>query len=136
MLRILVVDDDALMVRALAALLDQDGHSVAAFTDGGDAVKALHAETFDVVVTDLDMPSVDGLEVMRQAEGRNHRACLVVMSGKSPDHEKLAGCGACLIVDKPIDYEQMTREVLACRARGGPAVPRACHCVHVAAARG
>ena len=65
--RFLVVDDDPSAVTGMTQLLTGDGHEVAPFTGGADAVDALSREPFDAIVTDLEMPHVDGHAVVRAA---------------------------------------------------------------------
>jgi len=120
MARFLVVDDDASTVRAMTRLLSDDGHVVAPFTAGADAIAAMKREPFDVVVTDLEMPHVDGHKVVRAAREHLPDACLIVTSTRAKEHEAtLTGAGACLVAGKPFDYDAITKAVGECRARGG-----------------
>ena len=65
--RVLVVDDDADMSSMLARHLESEGMAVTAATGGREALKALAAQEFDVVITDLVMDEVGGLEVLAVA---------------------------------------------------------------------
>ena len=65
--RVLVVDDDADMSSMLARHLESEGMAVTAATGGREALKALAAQEFDVVITDLVMDEVGGLEVLAAA---------------------------------------------------------------------
>src|SRR5574342_352334 len=65
--RVLVVDDQKNMRATTAILLRQAGHQVAEAEDGAAAIQRLGSESFDVVLTDLRMGAVDGLEVLRGA---------------------------------------------------------------------
>jgi DNA-binding NtrC family response regulator len=121
MARFLVVDDDASALKALALLLAEDGHEVSSFTAGSDAVDALARAPFDAVVTDLEMPQVDGHAVVRAARERHPEACVVVMTARVEEAEKaLAEGGACIVVDKPLDYDALARAVAECRLHGSP----------------
>lgn len=126
--RFLVVDDDPSAVTGMTQLLTGDGHEVAPFTGGADAVDALSREPFDAIVTDLEMPHVDGHAVVRAARQHQPHACLVVATARA--EEKLADlveAGACIVADKPFEYGAITREVVECRARGGPEGHGRCH---------
>jgi CheY-like chemotaxis protein len=128
MARILVVDDDPSNVTALGRLLEDDGHEVAAFTAGAGAVEALSTGSFDAVVTDLEMPHVDGHAVVRTARETHPHACVVVVTAKA--HQAwpaLVEAGACIIADKPLEYDEVTRAIADCRARGGPGAHGRCH---------
>ena len=121
MARFLVVDDDAAAVRALGRLLVSDGHHVHACTSGAEAVGELSRASFDVVVTDLEMPDTDGRAVMRIARGCMPRVCLVVATARALDaHEELSEAGACIVADKPLDYDEITRMIAACRGQASP----------------
>ncbi|MGD9671759.1 MAG: response regulator [Hyphomicrobiaceae bacterium] len=61
MSRILLADDDAALRTLVQRALAGDGHEVVAVEDGLDAVSALSSRTFDLVVSDLDMPGLDGM---------------------------------------------------------------------------
>ena len=63
MARFLIVDDNVHLLGALKALLEEDGHQVAAFTDPTKALVALEGSVFDIVVTDLEMPQMRGDEL-------------------------------------------------------------------------
>jgi len=120
MARFLVVDDDHATVSALTQLLSGDGHEVAGFTDSAGAVDALGRESFDAVVTDLEMPRVDGHEVVRVARRRHPRACVVVATAKSDeDHDELHRAGACFVARKPLDYDAVSGAIKECHAHGG-----------------
>ncbi len=128
MTRFLVVDDDHPTVAAMTRLLGDDGHVVSPFTVGAEAVEALSRESFDAVVTDLEMPHVDGHEVVRVACERLPEACVVVATARAVETERtLVEAGACIVTDKPLDYEAVTKAITDCRARGGPGAHRRCH---------
>lgn len=124
----LVVDDDPSTVSGLQRLLTGDGHDVSPFTSGADAVGALSSRHFDAVVTDLEMPHVDGHEVVKATRKHQPHACVVVSSTLRDDKcQDLVDAGACIIADKPFAYEEIMKAVTECRARGGPGAHGRCH---------
>lgn len=126
--RFLVVDDDPAAVKGMSHLLIDDGHTVAPFTGGADAVDALSRESFDAVVTDLEMPHVDGHAVVRAAREHQPHACVVVATGKADESwADLVKAGACIVADKPLEYAAVTKEIAHCRERGGPGHHGRCH---------
>jgi DNA-binding response OmpR family regulator len=126
--RFLVVDDDPTTVSGMTDLLIGDGHTVAPFHGGGEAVDALSRESFDAIVTDLEMPHVDGHAVLRAARAHQRDACLVVATARAEEkHGDLVDAGACIVSDKPFAYAEVVREIGACRARGGPGPHGRCH---------
>jgi two-component system, chemotaxis family, chemotaxis protein CheY len=66
MARILTVDDSPSMLRMLTLTLTTAGHSVANATDGCEALAAARQETFDAVVTDVNMPNMDGITLVQE----------------------------------------------------------------------
>jgi DNA-binding NtrC family response regulator len=128
MARFLVVDDDHPTVSGMARLLTGDGHEVLPLTAGADAVEALSRGSFDAVVTDLEMPHVDGHHVVRATRANHPEACLVVVTARPDVHgPRLIDAGVCIIADKPVDYEALTKSIRECRAGGGPARKGGCH---------
>jgi CheY-like chemotaxis protein len=126
--RFLVVDDDPATVDGMSRLLADDGHTVVPFTGGAEAVKALSRESFDAIVTDLEMPHVDGHAVVRAAREHQPHACLVVATAKAQEKwADLVNAGACIIADKPMEYDAVTKEIASCRAKGGPGHHGRCH---------
>lgn len=65
MSKILVVDDEQSMRDFLAIMLKKEGHEVVTAGNGSDALKAIQAEIFDLVITDVKMPGMDGIEVLK-----------------------------------------------------------------------
>ncbi|ABS28330.1 sigma-54 dependent transcriptional regulator [Anaeromyxobacter sp. Fw109-5] len=78
--KILVVDDQKNMRATTAIVLRQGGHTVEEAEDGAAAVQRIQQETFDVVLTDLRMPSVDGMEVLRAAQRLAPETQVIVMT--------------------------------------------------------
>src|SRR3990170_3710587 len=67
--RILVADDEPNLRRVLGAILQREGHEVVQAADGAEALDRMD-DSIDVIITDLKMPRVDGMEVLRQAGSR------------------------------------------------------------------
>jgi CheY-like chemotaxis protein len=127
MVRFLVVDDNHAIVAGLTRLLIGDGHTVAPFTEGALAIEAISRESFDAIVTDLEMPDVDGHAVVRAARQRQPDACVVVATARANEaHARMVAAGACMVVDKQVEYSEITDAVGQCRARGGRRSGR-CH---------
>ena len=78
--KVLVVDDQRNMRATTALLLRQAGHAVEEAEDGASAVQRVQHETFDVVLTDLRMPSVDGMEVLRSVQQASPETQVIVMT--------------------------------------------------------
>jgi DNA-binding NtrC family response regulator len=79
--RILVVEDDPGLRFTMTDALEGNGFAVAGADNGGDAIRRLLDEAFDVVVTDLRLPDKDGMEVLREARKKIPAPSVVVMTG-------------------------------------------------------
>ena len=94
--RILVVDDSPLTRELLSSLLEAVGYEIVSAQDGADAMDRLGRETVDMVVTDLEMPNVDGLELTRRI--KNHPALrslpVVIVTTRGSDQDRKRGMEA------------------------------------------
>ena len=79
--RILLVEDEVNMARTLAKNLERAGHTVAHVPNGEAALSRLADETFDVVLTDMKMPVLDGMGLLRAMHDRSLIAAVVVLTG-------------------------------------------------------
>jgi len=90
--RVLVVDDEQSLAKVVASYLQRDGHEVTCAFDGPTAVDAARRQPPDVVVLDLGLPGLDGIEVCRQL--RTFSDCYVIMlTARSDEVDKLVGLG-------------------------------------------
>lgn len=106
-MRVLVVDDDWAALEPLLRLLQLDDVQAVGFRGGAEAVDALERERFDAVVTDMEMPFVDGAQVVRAARRTQGDAIpIVVVSGRARPSDVIA-CGANVLLVKPVDYDQL-----------------------------
>ena len=80
MARIFVVDDNDTMRDGMAVTLKKAGHDVLAFKNGVDAVAAFKTKRADLVVTDLKMEAMDGIEVVKQLKGADPQAVALVVT--------------------------------------------------------
>ncbi|HEX9021783.1 MAG TPA: sigma-54 dependent transcriptional regulator [Nitrospirota bacterium] len=78
--KILVVDDEQSMRDFLAIMLKKEGHEVVAAENGRDALKAVQAEIFDLVVTDVKMPGADGIEVLKTVKDVSPETVVIMIT--------------------------------------------------------
>ena len=79
--RILCVDDDSRVLRSLEGMLGQLGHDVTTTNSGADAIARIDAGQFDVLITDLGMPGVDGREVARTVKQISPETRVLLLTG-------------------------------------------------------
>ncbi|MCZ6807758.1 MAG: response regulator, partial [Deltaproteobacteria bacterium] len=79
--RILVVDDDPSFRELLTAFLDDRGYEVESSADGEEALELLRSETADLVLLDLELPGISGLDVLRAIESEKIDTKVITISG-------------------------------------------------------
>src|SRR5258707_12866756 len=81
MARILVVDDNDLVLRTVRTMLERAGHQAATAVNGLDGLRQLRSASFDLVITDILMPELEGLEMMRALRQSSSAIPIIVMTG-------------------------------------------------------
>ena len=96
-MRVLVVEDEPGLNRALVDLLEGAGHSAEAVTDGHAALARGAHGSFDLVLLDLMLPGLDGIEVCRQLKARRPDLYIIMLTARGSEDDKvkeqLAGLG-------------------------------------------
>jgi two-component system, OmpR family, response regulator len=116
-MRILLVEDDMALHRALMTLLVQSGYAVDGVHDGASAEALLAAESFDLVILDLNLPQMDGLDVLRsmrkaQRVGASAAAVMILTArGASEDRVRGLDLGADDYLAKPFDVREFEARV-------------------------
>jgi two-component system NtrC family sensor kinase len=103
--RVLVVDDDPALLSLEVALLEAEGHAVTAAEGGQEALALLRQQDFDVVVSDLDMPDLTGLDLLERVKEIDPDVVLVICTshGRLDVAVKSLTAGAFDFVQKPFD---------------------------------
>ena len=121
-LSILVVDDHEIMRDVVCQILEDCGHEVALASDGGDALDLLGATHFDVLVTDIVMRQMDGIELIREVRRQFPSMRILAMSGGGERFPIVDGlelamqAGAGAMLKKPFRAEEL-RETMALLCR-------------------
>jgi len=120
MSRILVVDDEAAIRKVVRDALEKAGHEVETAVDGEEAAALFEAARFDLVVTDLNMPKMDGLELVRWIRGKS-RVPVLVLTVRQDEREKvhLLDAGADDYVTKPFGVAELVARSKALLRRTG-----------------
>lgn len=103
--RVLVVDDELALGRACARSLEHGGHHVVTATDGIKARELVEGGSFDVLVCDVWMPGMNGLELLRALREHDSGVRVVLLTGAptSEDADAAAAAGAVMYLIKPLD---------------------------------
>ena len=122
MSRVLVVDDEPQIVRALAINLRARGYEVLTAGDGSEALQRAAAHPPDVVVLDLGLPDLDGVDVIAGLRGWTD-VPILVLTGRSDSTDKVDAldAGADDYVTKPFGMEELMARLRAMLRRAGPA---------------
>ena len=112
MARILVADDDPLVISSLVRFLRRLDHEVREVVNGREALEAIEESSFDLVITDINMPEVDGIEVIsRLRESRPGLPVIAMSGGGLVDKRVLLSdadaFGAVSTIEKPFDLAEM-----------------------------
>jgi len=90
-MRLLVVEDDFALSEVLVHSLQQVGYAVDSIDDGTVADALLRDERFDLIVLDLGLPGLDGLDVLRRLRARSSTTPVLILSGRDADDERVQG---------------------------------------------
>ena len=109
MAKILLVDDEASIRMALKEILEYESHTVIESPDAVAGLKALSQETFDLVITDIKMPKVDGLEFLQQIKDQGHEMPVVMITGHGTIDTAVESIkkGAFDFIQKPLDLNRV-----------------------------
>lgn len=109
MKRVLVVDDNEMVRRVLLEFLSRRGYEVGEAAGGVEAINAFHDFQPDLMLLDIKMPDMDGLEVLQKIDARSSRVRVIMLTAVNDDEtgrEALA-LGATDFLIKPINLEQV-----------------------------
>lgn len=122
--RILVVDDEPNILATLAPLLRTRGYDVFTALNGRTAIEAVDREKPDLIVLDLGLPDIDGVEVCRTIRG-TVTAPVIVLSARGAEDDKVRALdvGADDYVTKPFGTEELLARIRAALRRGDAAAP-------------
>ena len=121
--RVLVVDDEPMVREVLARYLEKEGFEVQTAEDGESALAAFEASPPDLVLLDLMLPRIDGLEVFRRMRERRP-APVIMLTAKGDETDRVVGLelGADDYVTKPFSPREVVARVRAVLRRATPAV--------------
>lgn len=117
--RLLVVDDDVRVRTALASLLQTAGHEVEVASSGAEAIARYRECGFDCVVTDMEMPGLNGLAVCRAIKDYDRDAYVILLSGSDADEAAadIEAAGVDRVLIKPVTLNELLQVVSEAEAR-------------------
>jgi two-component system KDP operon response regulator KdpE len=123
---VLLVDDEPQLLRTLVLSLTQRGFDVSTAADATTALRLVADQPPDLIVLDLGLPDLDGLEVVRRIHRAEPMLPIVVLSARSGSDDKIVALdlGAVDYVTKPFDVNELLARLRAAIRRQGPLLPR------------
>lgn len=126
MATILLVDDEPPIRELLRAYLAREGHTIIEASDGHDALKAHETHQLDVIVLDLMIPGIDGIEVCRRVRATSD-VYIIMLTARADEVDRVVGLevGADDYLTKPFSPRELVARVRAClrRPRVSPQTP-------------
>jgi two-component system, OmpR family, phosphate regulon response regulator OmpR len=118
--RILVVDDDERLADMLGTYLRSRGFDVELRADGSSGLRALEASRFDLVVLDVMLPDIDGLEVLRRLRATSNNVPVLMLTARGEDTDRIVGLelGADDYLPKPFNPREVVARLTAILRRG------------------
>lgn len=118
--RVLLVDDDRELCQMLSEYLSAEHFEVRSVHDGGDALAALQADDFEIVILDVMLPSVGGFDVMRKL-GASNTTPILMLTARGEDVDRIVGLelGADDYLSKPFNPRELVARIRAILRRAG-----------------
>lgn len=123
-MRLLIAEDDTVLSSSLAQLLKKEGYAVDIAENGIDAEFMGNEEPYDVALLDLGLPSLPGLEVLKNWRNNNNPIPVIVLTARGAWHEKVDGfkAGADDYLAKPFHFEELLVRIQALIRRNNKAI--------------
>ncbi len=114
-MRVLVVEDNKVLAGGLSVVLRNDGYAVDVVADGLSADAAIATQDYDLVILDLTLPKMDGLDVLRAMRSRRSDAAVLVLTARASTEDRVKGLdlGADDYLAKPFEIGELEARVRA-----------------------
>jgi len=110
--KILIIDDNRHLISTIGEYLENQGFEVVTAFDGVDIFKLIESETYDLVITDIDMPVVSGVGVILAHKEKKPEIPIIAMSGYGQAAlEAAREKGADVIINKPFKFSVLTHHI-------------------------
>lgn len=113
--RLLLAEDDPVLGRAIKHALELEGHAVDLFTRGDDILPAISVQDYSVILLDLGLPHLSGLDALRQLRAERCSTPVIIITAFDRTKHRVAGldAGADDYVVKPLDLEELAARIRA-----------------------
>jgi two-component system OmpR family response regulator len=112
-MRLLLVEDDLQLSQSLSKALKREGFSLQAVSNGREAIVSLEFDQIDIVILDLGLPDMDGLEVLKQIKTKKITCKVLVLTARDQLSDKVKGldAGADDYLVKPFEYDELSARI-------------------------
>lgn len=112
-MRLLVVEDEKKLCDMIAKSLHQAGYEVDTCNDGEEALEMICAEMYDLIVLDLNLPGMDGMDILRELRKENEETKVLILSARSQIADKVEGldAGANDYMEKPFHLQELEARI-------------------------
>ena len=114
-MHILIIEDEEQLCRSMAEGLRMDGYETDTCFDGEEGLELCMTENYDLILLDLNLPGIDGLEILRQFRTFNTNTPVLILSARVQIQDKVEGLdlGANDYLTKPFHFEELEARILS-----------------------
>jgi len=114
-MRVLLVEDEIQLLNAYVKGLKQDGYAIDTANNGDDAVELCTINTYDLIVLDINLPKLNGIEVLKQVRTLNESVKIIIVSANRSIDQRIEGLdlGANDYLTKPFDFLELKARIRA-----------------------
>lgn len=114
-MKILVVEDEKKLARALQLELEYEGYQVATVHDGREALELVMNQTYDLILLDVMLPGLSGMEILRRARKEGLKTPIILLTARDATYDKVSGLdlGASDYMTKPFEIEELLARIRA-----------------------
>ena len=111
-MHILIIEDEEQLCRSIAEGLRMDGYETDTCLDGNEGLELCMTENYDLILLDLNLPGIDGLEILRQFREINSSTPVLILSARGQIQDKVEGLdlGANDYLTKPFHFEELEKK--------------------------